>query len=340
MIGVGRKLYVAGGLGSSRDATGTLQSLCQSAFHVCDSEHNQWFPLQPMLRSCRNMALVHHGGFIYAIGGRDNSSNPIANFQRYSIVQQCWVDLTPMPLECQKISAVVFKNMILVSGNQAQLYQRINRTSVRYIQVLMIYHPTEDKWIIVENERHGSRFVPILHIHKDQCYRVLCRYIEENNLTEKVYVNKLDFSSHDSSEEGVMTTTSKSNALVQDEAVNGFFGTPTAEKVTEDGEFSVTIGEEIKQDHIPDGSDAFRIDDEVFVIINGFVYTTDMKIKPAQTYNVDVSLVRGRLEGYRDDDSYSTDYFVRNATFFRFDKEKLREDCHDQSILNETESAV
>ena len=335
MIGVGSKLYVAGGWCSSRDATGNLQSVCQSAFHVYDSKYNQWFPLKPMLRGCYRMALVHHDGCIYAIGGQDSSHKPIPNFQCYNILQQCWVDMTPMPLKCREISAVTFKNKILVSGIQ----QRGRKTS----HVLIIYCPVGDKWKIIENtiveymDFFGDILVPLLFIHKDQCYRVLCRYRESESLIDQVFVNALDFNSEDVSD-GTVATISNDNVDLQDGELQGSVSSPTAKGVSQEVETFATIGEEIKQDEIPDQSSAFRIDDEVFVILMGFVYKTGVKIS-SLTLNGDLSSAKHHLGGWNHEYyRYSQEeFFVRNVTYLRFDKKKLRGTCHDQSN-NETES--
>ena len=317
MVGVGNKLYTAGGWGYGYGYRIYHDRACQSAFHVYYSKQNQWLPLQPMLRSCHSLALVHHMGFIYAIGGQDDEDSPTGDFQCYDIVQECWADLTPMPFRCYEVSAVAFRNKILVSGIHSPTVSDTNH-------VVMIYYPVKDNWEIIENVIHWTNVVPMLHIHKDQCYRVLRRYKSGLGDIGVTSVNVLDCNSQVVSDEVVVTTTCIDNVVLQDGTLEAFITAPIVEEVSPEVEMSVTIGKEIKQDHIPEGSGAFRINDEVFMIKKGFAYKTDVRIPPSQSSDVDLDVGRwAEFNGLKEE------FYVSNVTYLTFDKKKLTGGIYD-----------
>ena len=309
MVGVGSKLYAAGGRQMHEDrvynADGSFRyhQLSESVFHVYDSDQNSWFPLQSMSKARHSLALVHLEGFIYAIGGQNSLSIlPLHDLQRYDIVNQCWLDLAPMPAGCHKISAVTFKNKILIFGVTG------------YDHVLMMYSPASDKWDVLEAGNVEAEIgvnvtddlIPILIIHRNQCYKILYKYITgilTRGYIKVVSVNVLNFGKQDVSDEvGVGTTTTYVDDL-------------KVEDVEE--ELTVTIGEEIRQDFIPRDCGAFRIDDEVFMIMKGFAYKTDVRISPEQSANVDLhTVIWAKFHNY--------ELYASNVTYLRFDKKKLQ----------------
>ena len=319
IVGVGSKLYAAGGL--LENDRYRYARLCRSAFNVYLSEQNEWFRLQPMSQSRHSLALVHQDGFIYAIGGqsdvvgglfgkRGTSDHPLLDLERYDIAQNCWVNLTPMPFACHEISAVAFKSKILVSGLQSPIYGWANK------RLLMTYSLDTDKWDFITEDVGKTDLVPMLFVHNNRCYRVLHRY--EGNHIGVPSVNELNFGTGDDSDEVILTTTCIDNVMVQDGVLGDFIIAPIIEEVTQKTETSVSIGEDIRQDFIPSDRGAFRIDDEVFMIKKGFVYKTDVRISPEQSTDVDLDAGKwGEFNRLKDE------FYASNITYLTFDKKKL-----------------
>lgn len=278
LIGIGKKLYVAGG--TVKNFAGYERS--SNKFYRYEPALDEWTQLPSMTTDRHSAAMVYLKGYIYVIGGiRDWGDEKIEvnNMERYDIIKEKWEGLRLLPVEededdaddeeeeedehedddynwtFKKVSAIVSNGRIIaygmISRAQNDEFERDededDKSDIDEQKALLIvYHPDKNEWKIVSKEKETALYLqPMLFKHKGRCYKI--SYIldskEEASLFPSCHqpiVHALDI------------------------------------KTDDDGEFCVSVGEEFPQNDLP--REAFRINNEVFLIKNGLAHKTDAKI--------------------------------------------------------------
>ena len=231
-------------------------------FHQYDGQ--DWVEDLPAIEPRHSITLVYLDGSIYAIGGEeDDQETPLTSVECFNIAKQEWEDKAPMPEEFGRgfriSSAITYHGKILVYvvSREGDRFRYSNSGK----QVVLVYDPFADVWqttLTEDHEGYGDTPDPILFLHNDVCYKVSSMVPKQSTLYDE-------------------------NKDVQCR--------PTV-NVLEIGEdvATVSVGEDVNQDLIPlNKVGAFRVQNEVFVNVKGFVYKTDIKIRNGQKGNVNLS---------------------------------------------------
>ncbi len=103
-------IYYPGGL-----SRGVNRLPAHDAFEVLDPVTNQWRSLAPLPQKRHHLMLAGHGGSLYVFGGLDERLwLPRDNVWRYSIVDDRWDVLDPMPTDLASGAAVTVGDSIYV----------------------------------------------------------------------------------------------------------------------------------------------------------------------------------------------------------------------------------
>ena len=207
-------------------------------------EQNEWSSLPPLKKARCDFPLVHMDGFLYAIGGRNKENNYIREVERFDVAKQEWDNVAELPAFFSCVSATVYEGKIL-----AYCVSSMNdsySSAPFYTHVLLVYDPCTNTWQEKFSEDHRSKErvhikPPIIFNHKGQFYRVMFAFENE------------DYGEFKDTLQTVHTLKIEGNVD------------------------TVTIEDEVNQDLIPANEEgAFRIQNEVFVNMNGLEYKTHL----------------------------------------------------------------
>ena len=76
----------------------------------------KWHPLSPLHRFCYNHAVLTCDGFIYVIGGRDDSTKLITMASRFDPSANKWSNIAPLPYPLAALGAVAFDGQLYIVG--------------------------------------------------------------------------------------------------------------------------------------------------------------------------------------------------------------------------------
>ena len=76
----------------------------------------KWFPLCPLPSPRYGHAIVSCDGFIYAIGGRNESTKLCKTVLRFDPTENRWQHMSPLPVETASIGACIFQGQLYVVG--------------------------------------------------------------------------------------------------------------------------------------------------------------------------------------------------------------------------------
>ena len=241
--------------------------------------------------------VLYHNGFIYVLGGAHYRDN-LNDVERFFIAEQKWERLAALPSPFYFGPGIVYQDRILVYGAADEVTEGYNHKLVEY-------NSDSDTWETLLAEEFKCyydddisewTFCPVLYQHNGQFYRVL--------YTPKENFNPLKRQLHQ-----VMGMRIWNHNLLTKPKVNKLIFETTDRGIT------ASIGEEICQDFITENAlGAFRINEEVFVNINGFVHKTDVTVGADQETDVNLSMWR-KFRAKKFEDSNYVSYYV--------DKKKL-----------------
>ncbi len=252
-------------------ASYSVESICN--FNQYDAEKKDWYVHKlPLLMNARGRPrLVYLNHCIYAIGGNDDTWDwtndtwvtdtwdVAETVEYYEIGTEQWKSISPLPPGIKCCSAIACQGSILIYG-------RYNSGRGE----ILVYDPSRNEWqekFNEPNELTCQKSQPILFVHKDQCYRVAFQIIPKDD----------DKSS----------SSSKKRSKTKLKPVVNILELKTSESNTVS---AVSLGEEIGQDLIPPNKlGAFRIEQDVFVTMNGIGYQTDIQIQEDQDTDVNIS---------------------------------------------------
>ncbi|XP_072041315.1 kelch-like protein 38 [Amphiura filiformis] len=173
LIVVNGRLYAAGGFdehgepdsdhwfhGShSDDDSDRSIPVSKDHFYRYNAAKNRWSQLCGMIVARNSFPMVHLDGYIYAIGGLDESEIVISDVERYDLKKEEWQMLPQLPERCTNLSALAFKGKIIVHGT-TPVADNPYSSLVKY--VLQVYHPKSKYWQI-HSEVHevGRTLLPI-----------------------------------------------------------------------------------------------------------------------------------------------------------------------------------
>ena len=256
-----------------------------------NAEKNKWVKLPSMIKPHDMEAghMLYHNGFIYVLGGAhyDDNRNDV---ERFCIAEQKWERLASLPSPFYFGPGIVYQDRILVYGAAEEVTEGYNHK-------LLEYNPTSNTWETLLAEEFNCyydddisewTFCPVIFEHNGQFYRVLYTPKENfNPLKRQLYqVMGRRILNHN------LLTKPKVNKLVFESTNN------------------VSIGEEVGQECIPENVlGAFRINEEVFVNINGFVHKTDVTVGVDQETDVDLR-IWSKFRAQKFEDSNYVSYYV------------------------------
>ncbi|XP_072045203.1 kelch-like protein 30 [Amphiura filiformis] len=183
MVVINRDIYLAGG----RQDKGYSDKLYDSKqFSKLDgnspgnhySDNYKWTELPQMTHARSRFALVHHDGYLYAIGGIQQiaaENRYLKSVERFNLSTQTWDCIYTLPVPMAYTSAAIVEGKILVYG----LKGRVGKEDEFW---LVGFDPLTQKWTDIVHERHPvqeteyawKRNAPdnILVVHDSACYRV------------------------------------------------------------------------------------------------------------------------------------------------------------------------
>ena len=242
VIEVGKKLYVAGGTFTGNYVRST------DMFNCYDPAEDRWIQLPSLERDRYSAAAVYLKGYIYVIGGIEDKlqqKHAVNDMERYDIIKKKWETL---PLVGEASEYGFEKISAITFEGKIIVYGIVNNSC------LMVYYPDRNVWKIIHEEEVACTQQPMLFKHKGQYYKIL--YMSEDDVNS---------SSHCLQKYHLLSV----HALDIKTEGDG------------DGDtLSISVGEEFPQDDVP--CDAFRINDEVFMIRKGLAYKIDAKLRPLQ----------------------------------------------------------
>ena len=255
--------------------------------YLLDAGRNVWDKLPSPRKSCdmEFVQVMHADGYIYVL---DYYTKLIVN--RFDIANKEWEQLPAQPIDetFEWSVPIAYEGKILFYGGKHWHYEEF------VMHKMLEYNPDTNSWqdILTERLRYtGNSFVaPVLFKLRNNIYRIMYKKTRRHDsivdFVLKPVVNRLEFE-------------------------------------TFKADMTVSVGEEISQDWIPESKvGAFRIQDDVFVNARGYIHRTNLKIKLDQTSDVDLQawerfalkwdnhLLLGLLEN-------------SNVILFTFDKKKV-----------------
>ncbi|XP_072045789.1 kelch repeat and BTB domain-containing protein 2-like [Amphiura filiformis] len=180
VVVVNRDIYLAGGLHNNEDESDNVYE-SQRCFKL-NGKNYKWTELPPMKFGRIHFALVHHDGFLYAIGGKgdhrqfseaERELDGIVYLdcaERFNISKNKWDRIYPLPDDMMYTSAVVVDDKILVYG-MTDFLQEEGRNEFK----LVGFDPRNQRWTELARETFPSVDVDIpyiLVVHDGVCYRV------------------------------------------------------------------------------------------------------------------------------------------------------------------------
>jgi N-acetylneuraminic acid mutarotase len=132
----GGKLYVIGGY---------MRSLLNiwhpvATVYMYDPMTDAWSGRKAMPTPRGALAVVEHGGKLYAIGGYDRATN-IAALEVYDPVTDIWTVKAPLPTPRDHLAAAVVNQRIYALGG------RLNGSYSQNLAVVEAYDPQQDRWV-------------------------------------------------------------------------------------------------------------------------------------------------------------------------------------------------
>ncbi len=115
-----------------------------SAMYVYDLASGQWLPgaqSGPYSFVTRGISFVVTGGALYAVGGTNNSLDPVPGLKRYDPASDTWTQLANMPVPRGFAATTVIDGRIYVAGGNAS-------GSVSVYTSVNIYDPLTNTWAV------------------------------------------------------------------------------------------------------------------------------------------------------------------------------------------------
>jgi N-acetylneuraminic acid mutarotase len=134
----GGKLFVIGGY------TRSLLNIWHpvATVYMYDPMKDAWSERRAMPTPRGALAVVEHGGKLYAIGGYDRSAN-IAALEVYDPATDAWTTKAPLPTPRDHLAAAVVHQRIYAIGG------RLNGSYAQNLAVVEAYDPQQDRWVRV-----------------------------------------------------------------------------------------------------------------------------------------------------------------------------------------------
>ncbi|XP_072044796.1 kelch-like protein 30 [Amphiura filiformis] len=174
VVAVNRDLYLAGGCRYKKNNSYNLYDSKQ--LFKLDGNTYKWTELPPMKYARSRFALVHHDGFLYAIGGicyrhasegRASLTQYYNGVERFNLSTQKWDHIYALPVPMAYTSAAIVEGKILVYG---KLKDHVGEEEKFW---LVGFDPLTQKWVKIQQERYRDAAPhSILVVHDGACYRV------------------------------------------------------------------------------------------------------------------------------------------------------------------------
>ncbi|CAN9507322.1 unnamed protein product [Ophioblennius macclurei] len=145
------KLYVVGGV---HDLNKTV---VETGF-CYNPASDSWSTLCGSRRRCHNVTLIGHRGCLYAVGG-ECDAKPLASVERYTLQDQSWSFVAPLPRPAASVISAVAMSRIFVC-----LWGAKGATEVYE------YRPQLDRWLLVTTLVRHHSYGLYMVAHRDNLY--------------------------------------------------------------------------------------------------------------------------------------------------------------------------
>ena len=150
------------------------------------------------MRNARcSLTLAYFGGFIYAIGGRDNEGN-LDSVERFNLSTQRWDGMYTLPNPMVNTRAAVLNNQLLVYGLKQYdrrrgftcamvIFDQLNQEWIQVLEEVLVKDVSSEKSTIVDPEK--STIV----VQAGKCYRVYYTVESESEgFPTSTHVNRVE----------------------------------------------------------------------------------------------------------------------------------------------------
>ncbi|XP_072018721.1 kelch-like protein 28 [Amphiura filiformis] len=145
-----------------------------------DPDSNSWKELAGMKSMRSKFALVHQGGFIYAVGGMIGS-DLVKTVERYDIGRNKWKFVAPTRCFHENPKAVVLNGKILAYGLEE--VDKSGQACDTYS--LEMYDPGNNVWRKLASEKYRTFENPLLTVQDGKCYRLVHKLDESKTMEEE-----------------------------------------------------------------------------------------------------------------------------------------------------------
>ncbi|XP_072045392.1 kelch-like protein 30 [Amphiura filiformis] len=261
MVVVNRDIYLAGGLHCASEYS---DKLCGSnQLFRLDGNSYKWTNLPPMKQARFLFSMVHHDGFLYAIGGRTQSrksskeSGYSDSAERFNLSQQKWDCIYKLPAEMAYTSTAMLDGKLLVYG----LSNYLEKEKASQFKLLG-FDPVTQEWteLLQETYTADDDMDGIIVVHNGACYRV--RY---EKLSSPIRLPIDSYEDNPWMQQSTMEFIPHVNRIEMKPVEAG-----------EEGSVRACIGHELEgQDTIPANlAGAFHIDGHIYINVCRVVHNT------------------------------------------------------------------
>ena len=216
-------------------------------FFKYDGRKFTWTELPEMKTPRRDFGLVHHEGFIYAVGGRKDHEY-LDSVERFNLGTQKWDRMYELTEPMIHTSTAVVNGKIFVCG--MTLFSDgtggIAFDGPLAVYAILVFDPVTETWTLLHEEDKSCEDEDlhnyVLVVQDAKCYRVWHEVIEHPLLWRRKYKPHVN---------------------------------PINIEELEDGDIGASLGEEIRSEgafYPADFTKAFAIEDQVYVIVSGYVH--------------------------------------------------------------------
>ena len=123
------KLFIVGGCTDARS----------SVVECFEPTHNQWVPAKAPGIVKNGTAAASLQGFLYIVGGFDESNNPITSVQKYNPDTNQWQDISPLSSPRSNVCAVADGNYLYAIGGCS--------AGLEYLDIVERFDPQKNMWV-------------------------------------------------------------------------------------------------------------------------------------------------------------------------------------------------
>ena len=132
------KLFIVGGRTNARN----------SVVECFEPTYNEWVPTKDPGIVTNGTAAASLQGFLYIVGGFDNSTNPITSVQKYNPDTNQWQDVPPLSSPRSHVCALADGNYLYAIGGYS--------AGLEYLDIVERFDPRKNMWVTLSS-LHAKR---------------------------------------------------------------------------------------------------------------------------------------------------------------------------------------